>query len=269
MSELGDIAKRLRSALRLTASAINAVLLRPLTYLILYLVMIVCFAWLYETNDNAIFYAPYAKLELTSRKDYAAVEMNVFEAIYKANPLQRVDDTGWRLNSDTIDVSELAINETGDFSFTLSFFASHFTHGKEDLSLGGPVENIQVSRRLIYTPSDGFCRLVTLPPDWTRQPLLAALFKQSAMPPPMLCWGGDAERQFHQTGSGWSGNPKAFSGAYWRMLYLSAITITSVGYGDIVPISNTARLLCGLEAVLGWVIAGFFLSVLTIGRRRN
>jgi hypothetical protein len=35
------------------------------------------------------------------------------------------------------------------------------------------------------------------------------------------------------------------------MLYLSAITITTVGYGDIVPLTDTARVLVGIQAVYG------------------
>jgi hypothetical protein len=49
---------------------------------------------------------------------------------------------------------------------------------------------------------------------------------------------------------------------YCRMLYLSAATITTLGYGDIVPVSKWARLAVGLEAVLGVFIIGAFLAQL-------
>jgi len=48
--------------------------------------------------------------------------------------------------------------------------------------------------------------------------------------------------------------------SYGRMLYLSAVTITTLGYGDIVPVTALARWLVGTEAVLGVVLAGFFLN---------
>jgi hypothetical protein len=57
-----------------------------------------------------------------------------------------------------------------------------------------------------------------------------------------------------------SGQPAAVPGGYWRFLYLSAVTITTLGFGDIVPTTVWSRLLVGLEAVLGVVIAGIFLS---------
>lgn len=64
-----------------------------------------------------------------------------------------------------------------------------------------------------------------------------------------------------------NGEPSRATDSYWRMLYLSAVTITTVGYGDIVPITTTARLFVGLEAVLGVVVAGLFLAALARRRR--
>jgi hypothetical protein len=54
-----------------------------------------------------------------------------------------------------------------------------------------------------------------------------------------------------------------FKSAFPRMLYLSVITINSLGYGDIVPLTQTARLLVGLESFLGVVLLGAFASTLT------
>lgn len=50
--------------------------------------------------------------------------------------------------------------------------------------------------------------------------------------------------------------------SYWRMLYLSAVTITTLGYGDIVPITTRSRLYISLEAILGIVTVGLFLNAL-------
>lgn len=58
-------------------------------------------------------------------------------------------------------------------------------------------------------------------------------------------------------------NPKAFfssttlseyASAYIEYLYFSMITITTVGYGDIIPTSNSARLLTSMEILIGQVI---------------
>jgi hypothetical protein len=51
-----------------------------------------------------------------------------------------------------------------------------------------------------------------------------------------------------------------WSATFWRMMYFSATTITTSGFGDVVPVSPRARLLVGVEAVLGVLIVGFFLN---------
>ena len=59
------------------------------------------------------------------------------------------------------------------------------------------------------------------------------------------------------------GFPSGVRGGYPRMLYLSTVTITTLGYGDIVPLTPLARFLVALEATLGVVLVGLFLNALT------
>src|SRR5262249_54377588 len=59
---------------------------------------------------------------------------------------------------------------------------------------------------------------------------------------------------------GMLGDPTKMPLHFWRMSYLSAVTITTLGYGDIMPLSNRARSLISLESVLGIVVIGFFIS---------
>ncbi|HET7463449.1 MAG TPA: potassium channel family protein [Longimicrobium sp.] len=49
---------------------------------------------------------------------------------------------------------------------------------------------------------------------------------------------------------------------FGRMLYLSAVTLTTVGYGDIVPLTDTARIAVACEAIFGIVLVGLFLNAL-------
>ncbi|TBZ35965.1 two pore domain potassium channel family protein [Rhizobium leguminosarum bv. viciae] len=46
------------------------------------------------------------------------------------------------------------------------------------------------------------------------------------------------------------------------MTYVSAVVITTLGLGDIVPISPMARTLVAAEAVIGILLAGLFLNAL-------
>ncbi len=48
-----------------------------------------------------------------------------------------------------------------------------------------------------------------------------------------------------------------------RMMYFSSVTITTIGYGDIVPVSGLSRILVGLESVLGIVMIGLFINSLS------
>jgi len=55
------------------------------------------------------------------------------------------------------------------------------------------------------------------------------------------------------------------------MLYFSTVTITTLGYGDILPISTKARMLVAAESILGVVLIGLFFFSLSnrIGRKEN
>jgi len=51
--------------------------------------------------------------------------------------------------------------------------------------------------------------------------------------------------------------------SYFRMLYMSAVIITTLGLGDIVPLSGLARALVGTEAMLGIILIGAFINSVT------
>ena len=56
------------------------------------------------------------------------------------------------------------------------------------------------------------------------------------------------------------GFPSNASDSGFRSLYLSAMTITTVGYGDIVPVTDAARVWVAVEAIYGIVFAGLFVG---------
>ncbi|WP_337175456.1 potassium channel family protein [Paludisphaera sp.] len=53
------------------------------------------------------------------------------------------------------------------------------------------------------------------------------------------------------------GFPGHASGNCSRMLYLSTVSITTLGYGDILPITTLARTLVAIEAIAGTLVIGF------------
>lgn len=56
---------------------------------------------------------------------------------------------------------------------------------------------------------------------------------------------------------------------YWRMFYLSTVTITTLGYGDIVPIKDITRLFVALQSILGLFFMGLFLDSIVNARKRS
>ena len=66
---------------------------------------------------------------------------------------------------------------------------------------------------------------------------------------------------------GYGGDPTAITDSYWRMLYFSIVVITTVGFGDIVPLTGLARALVAVEAIVGLLPVGLFLN--SIAGRRN
>ncbi|EDX87367.1 hypothetical protein S7335_5076 [Synechococcus sp. PCC 7335] len=70
-------------------------------------------------------------------------------------------------------------------------------------------------------------------------------------------------------------NPEAFSqpmfdaggveGAYQKTFHFSFTTLTTLGYGDIVPISDIALVLTNLEAIIGQMYSTVFIAILVGG----
>lgn len=59
--------------------------------------------------------------------------------------------------------------------------------------------------------------------------------------------------------------------AFARMMYFSAVNLTTLGYGDITPITTRTRMLVALQSVLGIVFMGMFLNALAtpVARKRD
>jgi hypothetical protein len=70
----------------------------------------------------------------------------------------------------------------------------------------------------------------------------------------------DLARKLIDYWGGLEGFPHRLSYHFFRMLYLSAVTITTLGYGDIVPITTAARMAIAIEAIMGIILIGLFLN---------
>jgi hypothetical protein len=59
-----------------------------------------------------------------------------------------------------------------------------------------------------------------------------------------------------------AGSPTALQSSYLRMLYFSAVTMSTLGYGDIVPVTSRSRAVVTIEVILGPLFFGLFLNSL-------
>ncbi|MFY0610768.1 MAG: two pore domain potassium channel family protein [Hyphomicrobiaceae bacterium] len=59
------------------------------------------------------------------------------------------------------------------------------------------------------------------------------------------------------------GRPDKSSGSFQRMLYFSVVTTTTLGYGDIVPLTDKARVLVAIQSIAGLFLMGAFLATLS------
>ncbi|MEP2736737.1 MAG: potassium channel family protein [Erythrobacter sp.] len=62
---------------------------------------------------------------------------------------------------------------------------------------------------------------------------------------------------------------RLIEGLFSRMLYFSAVTATTLGYGDIVPISKKSRLVVAFQSIFGLVLMGLLVFWTTSGSRRE
>jgi len=60
------------------------------------------------------------------------------------------------------------------------------------------------------------------------------------------------------------GRPIPLRRGFGRYLYFSVITMTTVGYGDFVPLSDKTRALVELQALFGIVLAGLFINAVAV-----
>jgi hypothetical protein len=70
------------------------------------------------------------------------------------------------------------------------------------------------------------------------------------------------DEDLHDLASELRGIPRSNSAGIVRMLYLSASTITTAGFGDIVPLTTRARGLVTTESIVGVVLIGLFLNAI-------
>jgi len=253
----------------------------PGIYGVIYFLIIPAWGLLYIFAAPHGFYAPYAYLEPSSQNDAARVALMLEKVIGRsiaAQTVPQVATTDWELNWQSVKVDRVGITDPEHVHFVVRLNADGLNKYKGNKQVGWSalvnVTEKPVAERLGKPGQDLVYRLPEI--DTTKYPSPFAssdpgishlLFEPQKVTfdstAPTLSLLLDEDLAFMNYISGAKGDPDGFNDRLWRMIYLSAVVITTLGLGDIVPITPAARWLVGAEAVLGVMLVGLFLSALS------
>jgi hypothetical protein len=248
--------------------------MHPLGYVGLYVASLVGFGFAYM-RCPAGFYAPYARYEpglLRDKAELASTLEKAFQtearraAARDQNPPRQ--DSDYRLRPDKLRVLDASSIDDTHLTFTVAYFVRPL-RGRTEFAIPlltvtvpeGPTDTFPDH----MTARDVVLRSLPISEEGKRQAQAAAatlFFQRNSDYPGTLMLGEDEEVELEHYFRGFRGDPLSSTGQLARMMYLSAVVITTLGLGDIVPITPLARFLVGSEAFLGVTIAGYFLTAI-------
>lgn len=257
----------------------------PLWYMLFYVLLIPAFAIIYIYLPGRNFYAPYSKFEESASFDSSAIKVIIGSAMIAAFHDNKASADGWQILRDGIHIYDLRSSRPDMLSFSARVDAVRQEGGKYlgatyniEARVSDWIKSHSLNRRGEITTCHE-TKILTISPEQDQELAgkvsrfdASLLFRQKRGPPVSphkLCLGPKDEKAAERYSAGFSGDPRQFSGFDGRMLYFSATTITTLGYGDIVPLSPAARWLSGIETILGWLFAGIFVNALTAEGRRS
>lgn len=255
--------------------------LPSLGYAFVYLLLIPLFATLYCLLPNNSFYHSTVQYEYSMSSEThnvrQALNNRIEENIKQSYSRTLLSMRGWSLNPTFVYVHSLTSRDDV-ISFRLSFVLKK-TSSQQDLYFD-PLVSFPSATRFTIKDADNTepidFKFVTIEDfgNYTvgssSQEIIDALFPSNdpdlAGNIRYLRVSPQLSLQMQSMSRGLQGFPSGFSGNFVRMFYLSASTITTLGYGDITPITTTSRILVSMEAIIGIVMLGLFLNALSFER---
>ena len=251
-----------------------------LFYALLYVTLIPSFALFYWLMPPRQFYHSTIQFEQYLKRD-AQTALGDLESAIKAN-IERINHSPkltngvWVCDSRYVRCSTLAYNN-GQFTFMLEL--EYLAETNTATASFHAIDEVQFSLEHALTEDSELgakmyfaCDARPSGPDSVSQ--FKSLFPfdsyyasnpglHSTKPPcGFLVIPDELEEKLRAWVDALSGFPSRTSGNFERMLYLSAETITTVGFGDIVPITPLARMSVTFEAIIGVLMMGLFLNAL-------
>jgi len=246
----------------------------PLLYILLYISAIPIFAVIYSVIPNG-FYAPYARLEYSGQADAYQTGILIQTATRRALQQRSLKSPvlveKLKMREEMLHVQRLSVIDNS----TIKFYVYAMLWDEErkgNIQVIFPVVMRASSKIVAHAGRDSrlfrFVELDNLEriPDESRH-LVSPAFAEIFRPTddifgdgPFLEFSSEEDQKLSEFFDGIGGNATAVSGAYGRMLYFSSMVITTVGFGDVVPMTAIARGVVALEAVMGVTLAGLFLN---------
>jgi Ion channel len=265
---------------RLTGVSRALAALPSLAYALIYVLLIPAFALVYYVFRND-FYHSTVQYEQSMNDDANQILLSLSKEIrdtFKTtHNSEQVAVHGWTVDSNSFSSYSLKVAE-GEVSFALEVKLvkqGNFYHEahllprikyllRERLAVLPPGANDWIDEKLIKLDS---LSLAIISGDKVKEIDLARTifpYNYETFGPDVIVMPIPRELDTKIRGfvSGTRGFPSELSGSFVRMFYLSAVTITTLGYGDILPLTTRSRILISLEAILGIVVAGLFLNAL-------
>ncbi len=264
----------------------------PLTWAICYLALVPLAAVYYERLPAGSFYDSNIQREAPTQHNVQVIEGLITRALRSSVPT-----TGWSFANTTVHVSPPSVSvssistEPGDvLTMVVTGSASnlpvrgttHFVGGffsetyRFKLSeLGGFEEAVSGSRKpALAIVVKRTAPTIPSPDGYGLDPPVNALFpsyKYVKFPDSntaIMYLRDKTYAALTEFNSIERGDPKFASGLFARMTYFSTTVETTLGFGDITPVSTQARLGVAFQAILGVVLIGLFLNAVAF-RRRN
>lgn len=254
----------------------------PLKFILAYLVFILVFAVIYWSTA-ADLYAPYARLEPSWQQDAEAVraifQKGISHQIYVLHKQDSNDTWNWVQD---IRVGKVIADDGGGVRFRFPIQLQwRAVSGKNLIGKSIPLK-LNIEDRLETHPIGGVAHyywffqfgdinIKNLIPDFAPKPEEAIEMIQTGLRSIEVT--SQEDEQISRLLRGLNGDSSSVSGSFGRMLYFSSIVITTVGFGDIVPLTPLARFLAAAEAICGVICAGLFLNAIAWraanGRKHN
>lgn len=246
-------------------------------FMFFYIFIVVFFAFLYTYFSNDFYYS-FSSKEIIFDKDYSYIEKyledsikNNFKNYYNSNYLvflNRNNDKDFLFNIDDLKIIETRINN-GELESDVFIV---FKNNKNDLEYSAII-TFRVLRELWVRYETNIykqCEVSIKDNNKVLEGLnIEKIFRVRYLDE-VLDAGIVIDEKLNESFNEYiinnDGNPSLNKNSFFyyvrynfpRMLYLSMVTITTLGFGDIVPLTNTTRILIGIESTIGVIILGWF-----------